>query len=251
MRLPRTSIAWLMGFIVILAVAFAALARPTLLWGAFTFSGMLLALTFASPAALFTKGTRRAFWTGFLVGGSSYLFLQYGPFCEEHVGPYTLPTAVLQLAYVALHDEQRTIDVPVPMYQATIPAGASPRILVPSSGPETADLVAPPPPVEAELAALQANQPKLSALAVDTPFDIPVVQGTSRFNDAWLTWTAIDQSASPPIAASPSFDRIGNSFLSLIMAIAFGLVARRLAERSARVEPARQPQPDPPAALAD
>src|SRR5437868_4822922 len=101
MRLPRTSIAALMGFIVVTAVGFAGLTRPTALGAAIAFSGLVLALTFALLAALFSRGTRRAFWTGFFVGGGSYLFLQYGPFCETQVGPFTLPTAVLDLAFAA------------------------------------------------------------------------------------------------------------------------------------------------------
>jgi hypothetical protein len=209
MRLPRTSIAAFMGFIVVLAVAFAALVRPTPLWAAVCFSGTMLALTYALVVALFARGRRRVFWTGFLIGGGSYLFLQYGPFCETQVGPYTLPTAALDVLYGAL----------------TIPSRQQPSLtaLVTTRSAQKS------PPAQLTI----AGNPN-TAFKTLSEYNLAAWVSPPAA-DPWQLWTATGpRRAAPRAATSPEFYRIGHSGLSLLVAVAFGLVARRVAERSER-----------------
>jgi hypothetical protein len=207
MRLPRTTIAALMGLIALLAIAFAALVHPTPLWAAVCFSGMLLALTFASLAAIFSRGGRRAYWTGFLVGGSSYLVLQYGPLCVEHVGPHTLPTAMLDFLNGALtFPHPTTVTFSRQTHRTVLPEVALPA----------AEVL--PPAVERVSGQWSRDQ---------VPFP------AQSSHDVWVFWTAKDQGGSSPFPDTPpEFSRVGHSFLSLIVAFVFGAIARRLAKRN-------------------
>jgi hypothetical protein len=75
MRMPKLSIAALMGLVLITAIGFAALSHPTRLWAAVLFSAVSTILTVAVLAGLFTRGPRRAFWAGFAIGG----WMSYAP----------------------------------------------------------------------------------------------------------------------------------------------------------------------------
>lgn len=206
MRLPRTSIAALMGAILFLALAFAALVRPTPLWAAICFSSMMLAFTYASLAAIFSRGGRRAYWTGFLVGGGSYLVLQYGPFCDEHVGPHTLSTAMLDYLNAALTFPNSTTVTLPPQIRATVL-------------PDLTLRVAESPPAEVE-----RMLERIARAYVPFP--------AQSSHDVWVFWTATAGSNSSAVPVTPrEFYRVGHSLLSLLIAIAFALTARRVAER--------------------
>jgi hypothetical protein len=123
-RPPRISIAGLMALIALLGVTFAAPHAGT------EFSSIAM-LTFALAASgvallgrLCTRGTARVTWTGWLVFGTGYLAMCVGPWCDEHVMPYLLPTSLIDerysnMEYTPKHAGERvwTIDRPDMRYE--------------------------------------------------------------------------------------------------------------------------------------
>jgi hypothetical protein len=196
-KMPRLSIAALMLMLVIIAVGLAALSRPTQLAAAFLFSTSLLVLTVAIVGALHGRGATRAFWSGFAIGGWMYLSLQYGPFCETQIGPYTFPTTVLDVLYEAMNPRPSP-----PRPVATIPVTAT------NTG----------------MAMMM-----LSMAGAGPP--------SSPSLSAWEAWTELDHGRVwGGTRASSSFFRIGHSLLALLVGLAFGFLARRwsISARTAR-----------------
>jgi hypothetical protein len=204
MRTRKLSIAALMVLVLFAGVGLAALARPSRLAAASLFSGALGALTVALVGTIWTRGLSRAFWSGFALGGGTYLLLQYGPFCETQVGPYTLPTAAIDLLYAAISPPERSqviasvgtwggsvsTGTTVPS-SAGIPAGGNTTMTVMAAG-GSGYLAAPP-------------APPLSP---------------------WQAWTAIDQGQGWTGTATPqSFYRIAHSLLAVLFGLVTGLLA--------------------------
>jgi hypothetical protein len=93
MRLPRFTIAGLMGLVVVVAVGVAALRFASELW-----AGVLLMLTLGVlGAAVLTfherAGAKRAWWRGFARFGWGYVALAMGPWASEAIAPH-LPTSM-------------------------------------------------------------------------------------------------------------------------------------------------------------
>src|SRR5437870_87763 len=97
MRRPRFSIAGLLVFILAAALGLAALGRPSCLWASAVFSLLLLSLTVAFIGALYRRGHKRAFCTGFLTCGSLYMLLSLAPWFDSHVSHRLITTAILDL----------------------------------------------------------------------------------------------------------------------------------------------------------
>jgi hypothetical protein len=97
----RLTISGLMALILLTAIGLGTLSRPTELAAAFLFSAAIVTLTVSILGALYARGTSRTFWSGFAIGGWMYLLLHYGPFCDTSIGPYTFPTAGLDVLYDA------------------------------------------------------------------------------------------------------------------------------------------------------
>jgi hypothetical protein len=93
----RLTISGLMAVILLTAIGLGTLSRPTELAAAFLFSAAIVILTVSILGALYAQGTSRTFWSGFTIGGWMYLLLHFGPFCDTSIGPYTFPTAVLDV----------------------------------------------------------------------------------------------------------------------------------------------------------
>jgi hypothetical protein len=105
MRLPRFSIAGLMGLIVVVAVGVAALRFASELW-----AGILLMLTLgvlgASVLAFHERaGARRAWWRGFALFGWGYAVLALGPWASDAIAPNLPTTMGLDKLYERMHPE--------------------------------------------------------------------------------------------------------------------------------------------------
>jgi hypothetical protein len=99
MSRPRFSIAGLLVFILGATLGLAALTRPSCLCASVTFSLLLLSLTVAFIGAVYRRGHRRVFWTGYLACGSLYMVLSLAPWFDSHVSPRLITTAMLDLLY--------------------------------------------------------------------------------------------------------------------------------------------------------
>jgi hypothetical protein len=99
MSRPRFSIASLLAWVALLGLGIAALRSGSPLWANAWFSLAIGALTVAILAAVYRRGSRRAYWVGFASCGWVYMLLALGPWNESLVGPYLVTTAVLDLLY--------------------------------------------------------------------------------------------------------------------------------------------------------
>jgi hypothetical protein len=114
MRLPRFTIAGLMGLVVVVAVGVAALRFASELW-----AGILLMLTLgtlgAAVLALHERtGAKRAWWRGFALFGWGYLVLAMGPWVAEAIAPKLPTTTGLDALYARMHpdaEDRMNLDV--------------------------------------------------------------------------------------------------------------------------------------------
>lgn len=79
MQRPRVSIAGLMGLVVLVSIAFAALRNPTTLWASIIFTLTVGLLSAAIVGAILGRGSPRATWIGFAVFGWVYMAFSFGP----------------------------------------------------------------------------------------------------------------------------------------------------------------------------
>jgi hypothetical protein len=82
----RIALPALFGVIAFLALAFAALARPTNLWASTIWSVTLAALVFSLVAVIVTRRPTRAFWIGFWIVGWTHFIVALGPTIESDTG---------------------------------------------------------------------------------------------------------------------------------------------------------------------
>jgi hypothetical protein len=73
----RFNLLTLFGFVAVVAVGCAALARPSQLWLAVVSAASLASLFYAVLAAAYGWNARRAFWVGFAVVGWGYVVLEW------------------------------------------------------------------------------------------------------------------------------------------------------------------------------
>lgn len=213
------SIAGLMVVVASVGLGVAALSRPSRLWGAVLFSSATAILLGAVLAAVLGKGRRRAFWAGFAIFGWGYLALQYGPWFETQVGPYTLPTALLDVLY--------------PVVAPTPPNGVT-------TGATFVTFFQPQ-PVTAMLQGSIAAVPAMpggsggpgSPVSISGPGTPATISwATVPGQNAWAAWTELDVRQPWQGTLTPaSFYRIGHSLLSLLTAVIGGLIALRIAQR--------------------
>jgi hypothetical protein len=101
MRLPRFTIAGLMGLVVVVAVA--ALRFASELW-----AGILRMLTLGVLGAAILAfhertGPRRSWWRGFALFGWGYVLLVMGPWASEAIAPNLPTTAGLDALSARMH----------------------------------------------------------------------------------------------------------------------------------------------------
>jgi hypothetical protein len=123
----RFSLLAMFGFVAVVAVVCAALARPSQLWLVVVSASALAALFYAVLAATYGRNARRAFWVGFAVVGWGYVAMErenistVAPteFVTSQLQAFLGPTASPQVvpapagpndAYAA---EPPSIDIPV------------------------------------------------------------------------------------------------------------------------------------------
>lgn len=80
MKRSRLSIAGLMAVIVLIAVGFAALRNPTVLWASLIFTATVAFLATAILGSIARRGRARMTWAGVAVFGWAYLAMSFGPF---------------------------------------------------------------------------------------------------------------------------------------------------------------------------
>jgi hypothetical protein len=85
MRRVRFHIGTIVILILMLAIGFAALRESNEIWDSSTFSLTLGLLLISSLLAIHRTGSRRAFWLGFTLFGSTYLGLSLVPFIESRL----------------------------------------------------------------------------------------------------------------------------------------------------------------------
>jgi len=78
-KLPRVSIAGLMGFVVPVAVGFAALKNPSEIWASAIFTLIVGLLCVAILLAAARTGRKRLSWLAFSIFGWAYLIFTFGP----------------------------------------------------------------------------------------------------------------------------------------------------------------------------
>ncbi|MBX6316320.1 MAG: hypothetical protein IRY99_25925 [Isosphaeraceae bacterium] len=102
----RSSIATLMGVVLVCGVAVAALRDASDVW-----AGILLLLTLgwlgtAILGAFYRREGRRAWWVGFALFGWGYLALAFGPWSAEQVGPRLPTTQLLEYLHSKMDSKQ-------------------------------------------------------------------------------------------------------------------------------------------------
>ncbi|HWE37419.1 MAG TPA: hypothetical protein VG406_12695 [Isosphaeraceae bacterium] len=103
MRLPRFSIAGLMGLVVVVAVGVAALRFASELWAGVLLLSTVGVLGAAILGIIHRRDGKRAWWQGFALFGWGYLALALGPWASEAIAPHLPTTAGLDALYARLH----------------------------------------------------------------------------------------------------------------------------------------------------
>src|SRR5260221_5901742 len=77
MRLPRSSIAGLMGLVLALAIGFATIRGPTEVWAGDTHLVTCALFSLAIVGAVVRQGAKHAWWLGFALFGLGYMTLAF------------------------------------------------------------------------------------------------------------------------------------------------------------------------------
>src|SRR5690349_7564089 len=94
---PRFSLAALVGAVLLCGVGLAALRWPSALAANAMFSLALAALVVALVAVANCRGAKRAYWSGFALGGWVYLAVALGPWIDRIYTTHLVTTAFLHL----------------------------------------------------------------------------------------------------------------------------------------------------------
>lgn len=102
MRKLRTSIAGMMGLILVGALGLAALRSATEAWAALVLAVTLGLLGFAILGAIYRRDDGRAWWAGFALFGWGYLLLAFGPWVPGELSPRPGSRLLLTTVYQRL-----------------------------------------------------------------------------------------------------------------------------------------------------
>ena len=253
MRRMRFSIGGLMGFVVLVAVGFGALKAANPLWASAFYSLAFVGLIASVLVAIQARGRKRAFSIGFSVAGWAYFLLVFvlpSPISSSFEAPMFLTTSLLEETKALFFPEQNNITAtttfsvalpsavmapPIPPVVATGPAPTAP-IPVPSpSAP--AQVVAPTMP------ALVAPpiQPA-SALTVNGNGSVIAASYTLPPGTVFPVGTSLGGTISG--ASEASFEQVGQSMATLILAYLGGFFSLFLAGRRERNEANPAPAPE-------
>jgi hypothetical protein len=109
----RITIGRLLLIIAHFGVGFAALRSPSWIWASTFFSLVVATMAAATLTAVYRRGSRRAFWTGYAVCGWLYLGLSVFHLGGENLSPLIITTALMDLAYPTI-DRLATMGLPGP-----------------------------------------------------------------------------------------------------------------------------------------
>jgi hypothetical protein len=102
MRHVRFSLATSLLVVGFCGVAFAALRSPSVMWASALFTLSLGFLIVALIGVLFCRGPRRLFWGGFALCGWIYFLANFGPWASEAIGPHLVTTAMFDIVYAQI-----------------------------------------------------------------------------------------------------------------------------------------------------
>jgi hypothetical protein len=113
-----------MALVLFLAVGLAALIRPTTLSAGLLTTGLFAALTIALIGTVNARGRRRAFWSGFLIAGWSFLLLDYRTDLIDAFGRWELVDLLVQSVEEKLRPSTEIAPPtgPIPLGLSTGPA---------------------------------------------------------------------------------------------------------------------------------
>ncbi|HEV3023584.1 MAG TPA: VCBS repeat-containing protein [Pirellulales bacterium] len=100
---PQFSVAGLLGAVTFVAVACAALAKPSEWWASILITATVVALVTAGLSAWFRRGPRRFFARGFAIVGAAYLWLVFGHGFGATIATQLLTTKALVYAESKWH----------------------------------------------------------------------------------------------------------------------------------------------------
>lgn len=213
MRPPRFSLAALAGAVLLCGVGLAALRWPSVLAANAVFTGALAALVIAIVGVVNCRGPRRAYWSGFALGGWIYLLASLGPWLDQY-SPHLFTTTLLHIS------EARLIAPDTPPAPAASGAMGSAAMM--------------------GMAAMPGMMPGSSAPT--RPVDLSL----------WDLWTEVDRNrrvsslAGVPLYSPESYLRIGHSMFCLLIAFACGKLGRHFWVSNAREAGADRLASEPP-----
>jgi hypothetical protein len=199
----RFNLLTLFGFVAAVAVACAALARPSQLWLVVVSATSLASLFYAVLAATYGRNARRAFWVGFAVFGWGYIALEWASTAGL---PFRLPISLVtgQLESV-MHSQPASSNPTTTIYN--LPVGyvdltmgfapsanttpSEPQLINDSSDPMLPDTVIEPMPNEAT----SGNEPSTTPPPTG---GVPILSGPIGDEPA-----AVPQPDDSPAATSP------------------------------------------------
>lgn len=111
MRRYRITIGRMLVVIAHFGVGFAALRSPSWIWASNFFSLVVTSMAAATLTAIYRRGSRRAFWTGYAICGWLYLGLSSFPFANSNLSPLLITTPLMDLAYPTI-DRLVTMGIP-------------------------------------------------------------------------------------------------------------------------------------------
>jgi hypothetical protein len=198
---PRVTIGQLVVAVAFCGVAFAALYSPSHLWANALYTTVAIALVVATINVLFSRGSSRAFWAGFLIAGGSYFVTYAVPGLRESICPRLLTEPLLDMLYANVAPAQAA------------PVQVMTDMLIGNTGTGMA----------------------MMGGWSSTP--VPAPAPTSR----WAAWTETERSdgvgyqiGSIRLVSSEPFRQIGHSLMILLFAALGGIYARH---RFARLTP--------------
>ncbi|HVC98824.1 MAG TPA: hypothetical protein VND64_34485 [Pirellulales bacterium] len=195
------------GFVAVVAVACAALARPSQLWLVVVSASSLGCLFYAVLAAAYGRNARRAFWLGYAAFAWGYVALQWANI------PFFIPTG-----YVS--GELRSVLYPAPTSSVQTTAG-------PYLTPQSVAYTAGEPTVTEGGTLLPGPTENLQQWANG----YAVTPGGSPYTTSIYVTNPVQQSATVDVEA---FGEIAKWLWSILLGFAGGLVARRLYHRRER-----------------
>jgi hypothetical protein len=211
----RFSLLAMFGFVAVVAVACAALARPSQLWLVVVSASSLGCLFYAVLAAAYGRNARRAFWLGFAVVGWGYVALEWKD--ASSVAPTEFLTNQLQ---ASIHAKPPTV-----FYMS--PVGEIPQQRAKKYDPYAVA----PGDSEAETIIVPSDPATTSGLTTN---DGPAVSSSGTVSYSTTSSYVVNTPSLTYMDLEEAFGQIAMWLWSILLGSAGGLVALRLYHRRER-----------------